>query len=341
MGRTRRAANSEAPTFYRYHSIRIKIMAVQSNFLGSMTLKALLEDPNLKNPPKLAQSSDYVSIKKEGKDLDAPIAGQPNYGSAFLGADIWNKASYEDLNFNLEYMDLDEFLCENGMEEQEVDGAKVKVTAANSLSPRAFLRSPPTSPSHFLVAEPSHVKPTSSHYIASASPKSTPPGSPIRIEFQVSEQDLALSSIPGQEEFDPRRKQFSEEELKPQPVIKKSRKVFVPEEMKDDKYWARRNKNNFAAKRSRDARRVKENQIAMRAAFLEKENGCLKDELTKLRKENTRLKAKVTQYEVTAEPSTASFEAAVAEVNTPTESANESFVYQPSSPISIAALAFS
>ena len=41
--------------------------------------------------------------------------------------------------------------------------------------------------------------------------------------------------------------------------------------MKDDKYWARRNKNNMAAKRSRDARRTKENQIAMRAAFLEKE----------------------------------------------------------------------
>ena len=41
--------------------------------------------------------------------------------------------------------------------------------------------------------------------------------------------------------------------------------------MKDDKYWARRNKNNMAAKRSRDARRSKENQIAMRAAFLEKE----------------------------------------------------------------------
>lgn len=42
-------------------------------------------------------------------------------------------------------------------------------------------------------------------------------------------------------------------------------------EMKDEKYWARRRKNNMAAKRSRDARRLKENQIAMRANFLEKE----------------------------------------------------------------------
>lgn len=46
---------------------------------------------------------------------------------------------------------------------------------------------------------------------------------------------------------------------------------FVPMEMKDEKYWARRRKNNMAAKRSRDARRLKENQIAMRANFLEKE----------------------------------------------------------------------
>lgn len=46
---------------------------------------------------------------------------------------------------------------------------------------------------------------------------------------------------------------------------------FVPNELKDEKYWARRRKNNMAAKRSRDARRLKENQIAMRANFLEKE----------------------------------------------------------------------
>lgn len=45
----------------------------------------------------------------------------------------------------------------------------------------------------------------------------------------------------------------------------------MPDELKDDKYWARRRKNNIAAKRSRDARRQKENQIAMRARYLEKE----------------------------------------------------------------------
>ena len=33
--------------------------------------------------------------------------------------------------------------------------------------------------------------------------------------------------------------------------------VFVPEKAKDAKYWARRNKNNAAAKRSREARHEK------------------------------------------------------------------------------------
>lgn len=72
-------------------------------------------------------------------------------------------------------------------------------------------------------------------------------------------------------DFDPRTRAFSDEELKPQPMIKKSRKQFVPDDLKDDKYWARRRKNNMAAKRSRDARRMKENQIALRAGYLEKE----------------------------------------------------------------------
>jgi len=90
--------------------------------------------------------------------------------------------------------------------------------------------------------------------------------------------------IPGHD-FDPRSRQFSEEELRPQPMTKKSRKQYVPDGLKDEKYWARRQKNNVAAKRSRDARRVKENQIAMRANFLENEvNAVLKAELEKMTK---------------------------------------------------------
>lgn len=73
--------------------------------------------------------------------------------------------------------------------------------------------------------------------------------------------------------------------------------VFVPEDCKDEKYWMRRTKNNIAAQRSREARRIKENQIALRAAFLEKENNALKDEVKMIKEENTKLLKKLSQYE--------------------------------------------
>ena len=65
----------------------------------------------------------------------------------------------------------------------------------------------------------------------------------------------------------------------------------------DEKYWTRRKKNNVAAKRSRDARRLKENQITIRAAFLEKENMALRTEVAELRKEVGKCKTIVSKYE--------------------------------------------
>lgn len=67
--------------------------------------------------------------------------------------------------------------------------------------------------------------------------------------------------------------------------------------LQDEKYWQRRKKNNVAAKRSRDARRLKENQITVRAAFLERENAALRTEVAELRKECGRFKNVVGQYE--------------------------------------------
>lgn len=51
------------------------------------------------------------------------------------------------------------------------------------------------------------------------------------------------------------------------------------EPIKDSAYYERRRKNNAAAKKSRDRRRIKEDEIAIRAAFLERENLELKIEL--------------------------------------------------------------
>ncbi|XP_003704609.2 transcription factor giant [Megachile rotundata] len=62
---------------------------------------------------------------------------------------------------------------------------------------------------------------------------------------------------------------------------------------KDAAYWERRRKNNEAAKRSRDARRAKEDEIAIRAAFLEQENIKLKYELVALRNETAKLRCMI------------------------------------------------
>lgn len=58
---------------------------------------------------------------------------------------------------------------------------------------------------------------------------------------------------------------------------------------KDQRYWEKRQRNNASAKRSRDARRVRELETQIRAEYLEDENYRLKVENEVLREENTRL----------------------------------------------------
>lgn len=65
------------------------------------------------------------------------------------------------------------------------------------------------------------------------------------------------------------------------------------DEIKDEAYWERRRKNNEAAKRSRDARRAKEDEIAIRAAFLEQENLKLRFELANLKNETAKLRCMI------------------------------------------------
>lgn len=81
---------------------------------------------------------------------------------------------------------------------------------------------------------------------------------------------------------------------------KKRGKKFVPNELKDEKYWSRRLKNNVAAKRSRDTRRLKENKIAVRAKYLERENDALRKYLEDSRREVKSLKTKCARYEAAA-----------------------------------------
>ena len=57
---------------------------------------------------------------------------------------------------------------------------------------------------------------------------------------------------------------------------KRRSKNPMPENSKDDKYWRRRAKNNEAAKRSREAKRQKEDEVLQKVDVLEGENKLLR-----------------------------------------------------------------
>ena len=66
----------------------------------------------------------------------------------------------------------------------------------------------------------------------------------------------------------------------------------------DDKYLERRRKNNLAAKKSRDARKIRENQLKCKVACLENANQVLRTELDRERKLNEELNAVVEKVQL-------------------------------------------
>ncbi|KAM4716096.1 TEF transcription factor, PAR bZIP family member a isoform 1-T1 [Anableps anableps] len=286
-----------------------------------VVLKKIMEMP----PPNILDGDDDTDKEKLGLEGTADlVGGGSDMGpSAALTPAIWEKTiPYDGESFHLEYMDLEEFLMENGIPTSPDDGAlkegpevdvarteKVKTSAQTKsvgVSPVTLLPIPELDRCEeevvIITKSDSDVTCDVSTEVTTSQERATPePIDPDEIEVDINYEpdptDLVLSSVPGGELFDPRKHKFSEEELKPQPMIKKAKKVFVPEEQKDEKYWQRRKKNNMAAKRSRDARRLKENQITVRAAFLERENTALRQEVAELRKECGRYKNVVGRYE--------------------------------------------
>ncbi|XP_030590946.1 thyrotroph embryonic factor-like isoform X2 [Archocentrus centrarchus] len=316
---------------------------------------------------KLCSSEDVdggaVAASDGGGSRGGGGSGGSGGVSASLTPAIWEKTiPYDGETFHLEYMDLDEFLLENGipvsLEEEElqktltVEGkaipkvvatpttatpATTATTTATPDTPATADSAPPPSdstatsdpeepvtvttlqpakleeedeegqeeeaqeeeslPEEAAAAE-AEVKKADGNTAERNTPSPIDPDAiEVDINFQPDPTDLVLSSVPGGELFNPRKHKFSQEELKPQPMIKKAKKVFVPDEQKDEKYWSRRKKNNLAAKRSRDARRLKENQITVRASFLERENAALRQQVAELRKDCGRCKNILARYE--------------------------------------------
>ncbi|XP_077414872.1 TEF transcription factor, PAR bZIP family member b isoform X3 [Vanacampus margaritifer] len=317
--------------------ITVDPAAKQKSF--PFVIKKIMDIP----PPNILEEGDDELEKEklcsaddvEGGGVAAASAGGASRGgsggsaggvSASLTPAIWEKTiPYDGETFHLEYMDLDEFLLENGipasLEDEELQKT---LTPAEGKEPEEAVTVTTLLPAKLEDDDeedeeqeeedeeqeeesvPHEAKAEETVEISKQNPgsgdRNTPsPVNPDDIEvdvnFQPDPTDLVLSSVPGGELFNPRKHKFSDEELKPQPMIKKAKKVFVPNEQKDDKYWCRRKKNNLAAKRSRDARRLKENQITVRASFLERENAALRQQVAEMRKDCGRCKNLVDRYE--------------------------------------------
>ncbi|XP_046435405.1 thyrotroph embryonic factor isoform X3 [Neodiprion pinetum] len=247
-----------------------------------------------KNPQHLPRGKQGKDIPEEKKD-DGELWGNVEAQAAFLGPNLWDKTLPYDADLKVlnHYVDLDEFLSENGIPVDGVTGGgqgpmpgsqlhKMNAEAGGHQGPAGLhleVTKSERSPSPSECCSPDTLNPPS--------PADSTVDSSSTIQFGLSL--VALSMASSGRDFDPRTRAFSDEELKPQPMVKKSRK-------QDDKYWARRRKNNMAAKRSRDARRMKQNQIALRAGFLEKENMGLRQELDRLKNENILLRDKLSKY---------------------------------------------
>ncbi|XP_069578264.1 TEF transcription factor, PAR bZIP family member a isoform X1 [Brachyistius frenatus] len=269
-----------------------------------VVLKKIMEMP----PPNILDGDDETDKEKlaVGDNVDLCGGGSDMGPLAALTPAIWDKTiPYDGENFHLEYMDLEEFLMENGIAtspeddllkdssdatKSEKQKVPTKVTNQGSVALLPIQELDKCDEEIVIITKSDNELTCDVITEVITEDRATPePIGPDDIEVDINYEpdptDLVLSSVPGGELFNPRKHKFSEDELKPQPMIKKAKKVFVPEEQKDDKYWNRRKKNNVAAKRSRDARRLKENQITVRAAFLERENTALRTEVAELRKE--------------------------------------------------------
>lgn len=273
-----------------------------------LTIKEILEKVDLSN---IIMDDD--SKQKEAKNVNDPtltMTGAINPESAFLGPRLWSRSIPMPIASDTEdfsVMNIDDFLSENGFDlndpespstdndnepigspssDMDTDGMTyeqekpmVTITKKGSKRPASEFKGKDGAANTFLYVESKRAR-------MEREKEERRKKSASEIEFTPEE--LALATVPGMN-FDPKQRRFAPDELRPQPIIRKRKKSFVPQDSKDDKYWEKREKNNIAARRSREARRLKENQIALRTAFLEKENAGLKRELEQAKAENMEL----------------------------------------------------
>jgi len=267
-----------------------------------LTIKEILEKVDLSN---IIMGDE----KKEPKSPSEVNAIDPE--SAFLGPKLWSRSipmpiTQENDDFSV--MNIDDFLSENGFELNDSPSPSIGKASpiASPISEYEMDTTDMTQDSEppqkkqktkrAAVEESEKVDSSDNSFLYVESKRARLEREKEEkkrqkaLEIEFSAQELALATVPGMD-FDPRERCFAPDELRPQPIIRKRKKAFVPTDQKDNRYWEKREKNNVAARRSREARRLKENQIALRTAYLERENSQLQAALDEAKAENLELVA--------------------------------------------------
>ena len=195
-----------------------------------LTIKEILEKVDLSNI-----ISEDMDKNKEEK-LNDPMfnSGAINPESAFLGPKLWSKPvqmpmTNDSSDEEFAVMNIDDFLNENGFDLEEQSTTEVQSpqssVSSNDMDTEEQQDEPPSKKSKkkidttFLYVESKRAR-------VEREKEEKKRKSVIDMEFSA--RDLALATVPGME-FDPRERAFNVEELKPQPIIRKRKKVCIPQ----------------------------------------------------------------------------------------------------------------
>merc|ERR1712079_298159 len=213
---------------------------------NGLTIKEILEKVDLSN---IIMEEDN---KKQLTNKD-PMISRINPESAFLGPKLWSRSipmpmtgGQENEDFSV--MNIDDFLSENGfdLEQAESDGTYEGVESPRSSSDMDQDLEEPEVPCKKMkkadpAARPTKLKLEGDNtflYVESKRARMEREKEEKRKraarEIEFTPQELALATVPGVN-FDPRERRFAPDELRPQPIIRKRKKSFVPTDCKAEK----------------------------------------------------------------------------------------------------------
>ncbi|CAL8104843.1 unnamed protein product, partial [Orchesella dallaii] len=198
-------------------------------------------------PPAPPMQEKSLEDKPKGEGMDP----WDNFDAqaAFLGPTLWDKRlPYDGQEFKLEYVDLEEFLTENGIPVENHDNHQFpknghappnnngnnngmpeqhNISECSPTAPHAvgqYGPGPSRNQGHNNnIPTPNLMRGSSSVNQSENSRSPSPCGSSISRTSDDSTSSTHTDSHHGPD-FDPRTRIFTEDELKPQPMIKKSKK---------------------------------------------------------------------------------------------------------------------